>query len=77
MNRKYMPKNYKYFTVEDFVTDDDFISWVKYPTEESIIFWDSFINNEPDKKREIDDAKLLVEQLVITSKQNIESEDNK
>ncbi len=66
-----MSKIYEKYTLEDFITDDDFIQWAKYPTEESDLFWHSFIENEPHQANSIQKAKLAVQQLAIVSKQNV------
>ena len=66
-----MSKIYEKYTIEDFITDDDFIQWAKYPTEESDLFWHLFIHNEPNQAAIIQKAKLAVQQLAIVSKQNV------
>ncbi|TAG22303.1 MAG: FecR family protein [Cytophagia bacterium] len=66
-----MSKLYSNYTVEEFIIDDDFIRWVKYPTEESDSFWQSFLNNQPAQTSTVRQARLAVQQLVIASKQAI------
>lgn len=64
-----MSKEYEKYTIEDFITDDDFIQWAKYPTDESDIFWNSIIENVPSQFSTIQKAKLAVQQLAIAAKQ--------
>lgn len=66
-----MSKKYEKYTIEDFITDDDFIQWAKYPTEESDNFWQTFIKNEPTQAVSVQNAKIAIKQLAIASKQNI------
>lgn len=65
-----MSKKYETYTIENFISDDDFIRWVKYPTEESDFFWRSFIEVEPHKLIAIQQARLAVQQLIIATKKN-------
>lgn len=64
-----MSKEYEKYTIEDFITDDDFIQWAKYPTDETNIFWQSFIKNEPSQSLTIQKAKVAVQQLAVATKQ--------
>lgn len=66
-----MSKSYTDFTLEDFITDDYFIEWAKYPTQESDEFWLVFIENEPHKARIVQQAKWAVQQLAIVGKQKV------
>lgn len=63
-----MSKQYEKYTIEDFITDDDFIQWAKYPTDESDMFWQTVIKNQPEQSSIIHKAKLVVQQLAIASK---------
>lgn len=65
-----MRKSYENYTLEDFISDDDFIQWAKYPTEESDSFWQAFIEKESDKAAVVRQAQLAVQQLALVSKQN-------
>src|SRR6218665_3617120 len=64
-----MTKNYETYTLEEFITDEDFIRWVKYPTTESESFFHALIENTPSQAKRIHTAKLAVQQLAIASKQ--------
>ena len=66
-----MSKKYEKYTIEQFITDDDFIQWAKYPTEETDNFWHTLIRNEPSQSSIIQKAKLTVQQLALVSKQTV------
>ncbi len=65
-----MPKQYEKYNIEEFIADDDFIEWAKYPTEASDDFWKSFIKNEPQQAAVVQKARIAVQQLAIVAKQN-------
>jgi len=49
-------KNYKNFSVANFISDEYFQSWILYPSAESTAFWNSFLENHPEKKAEFEEA---------------------
>ena len=52
------------FTVNDFAMDEYFQSWVFNSGDESIRnFWESWLLEHPDKRREVAEAKKLVESI--------------
>ena len=55
--------NYSSYTVEDFVTDESFIQWVKNPTEESNAFWNAWLSQNPHKESIISEARQIVQML--------------
>jgi ferric-dicitrate binding protein FerR (iron transport regulator) len=65
-----MTKNYEKYTLEEFITDEDFIRWVKYPTEESESFFQKLIEDTPSQAKRIHTARLAIQQLVMASKQD-------
>lgn len=65
-----MDKSYTDFTLEEFITDDYFIQWAKYPTKESDAYWQSFIEAEPTKASIVSQAQLVVQQLAMVAKQD-------
>ncbi len=65
-----MAQNYEKYTLEEFITDEDFIRWVKYPTEESEHFYQALIKNTPSQAKLIHTARLAVQQLAIAGKQD-------
>lgn len=54
---------YTQYKLEDFLTDEWFIKWVKEPTWESEIFWDKWLKNNPDKQQVINDARAIIENV--------------
>jgi ferric-dicitrate binding protein FerR (iron transport regulator) len=71
-----MAKKYQNYTFEDFITDDDFIAWVKYPTDASSIFWENYIFEHPHQNLLMEQAKGAVQQLAIASRKNAPAGDN-
>jgi hypothetical protein len=51
------------YQTEDFVLDKEFAYWVLHPDEEQDLFWESFINEHPDKELEIREAILIIKAL--------------
>lgn len=49
-------KDYKNYTVDEFIGDDSFIHWVKFPAESHDRFWPEFIEANPDKREQIEEA---------------------
>lgn len=54
-------KDYKLFTLEDFLSDDFFIASVKSPVRESISFWQDFVASDPPNISEYFVARKYVE----------------
>lgn len=52
--------DYLKYTAEDFALDEKFQSWVLSPDERAHLFWNDFLKEFPDKKKEIDEAVELV-----------------
>jgi transmembrane sensor len=51
---------YKYFKTEDFVTDPFFQDWVNQPNEESDLFWSTWLNENPDRRKMIEEAREIL-----------------
>jgi transmembrane sensor len=51
---------YKDFITDDFVLDNDFISWILSPGKESDSFWSYFIRKYPEKRKYIEDASFII-----------------
>ncbi|MEM6963457.1 MAG: FecR domain-containing protein [Bacteroidota bacterium] len=51
---------YEHFDLEDFAADDYFINWCIHPDEASDQFWAAWMQNHPDQKYKILEAKQLV-----------------
>lgn len=56
-------KDYYHFSTNDFVMDENFRQWVWQPTDESNLFWRSWISQHPDKTTEVEEAISLLKKL--------------
>lgn len=52
-----MARNYQTYTLFDFITDENFKSWVIEPSPESDHFWQSWISSYPEKAAEVSRAR--------------------
>lgn len=52
---------YTQYELEDFLTDEWFIKWVKKPTWESEIFWEKWLKKNPEKQPLINKARIIIE----------------
>jgi len=64
---------YEEYTVEDFLEDEDFLKWAKNPTPDTDFFWKIWIQQHPEKAREIAIAKEIA--LSIQYKHPIQAND--
>lgn len=56
-------KNYLDFNLQDFVTDDKFCKWVLEPDSNSILFWDLWLRDHPEKEEVVLEARRIVSKL--------------
>jgi transmembrane sensor len=56
-------KTYQHFTVEDFLTDDWFIAWVKHQQPEACQFWEQWLQQNPLQRETLLLAKDIAEAL--------------
>ncbi|WP_372648060.1 FecR family protein [Draconibacterium sp.] len=47
---------YKLYSSTDFLNDDSFIQWLLKSDSDAELYWDTFIEEHPEKKEEIDEA---------------------
>ena len=59
-------KDYRYFSVNEFVADEYFQSWVLNPDEETAAFWNSWLIGHPEKLGETEEARKLLEKLTAS-----------
>ena len=52
--------HYENYTPEDFLKDDDFIQWVKNPTDEQRFFWESWLTIHPEKAETVAKAREII-----------------
>jgi transmembrane sensor len=51
-----MMKDYKNYSIDDFINDDNFIKWVKFPDSEINQFWKEFLIQNPEKQPDVEQA---------------------
>lgn len=54
-------KDYKDYSVEQFIADDDFIRWVRFPNDETDRFWAGFMAAYPEKRRDVEEATRFLQ----------------
>lgn len=58
--------DYRAFDVQDFLADEDFISWVTQPTPENESFWKNWLSHNPDRRELVESARYLLENIDFT-----------
>lgn len=58
-----MEEDYEYFSIEDFVWDDDFRKWVLQPDAASEQYWNAWLAAHPNRKEEIEKAADIIKLL--------------
>lgn len=48
----------------DYIEDEYFCEWVNRPSGKSQVFWEEFIKKYPEKRKEIEMAKLIIKSMV-------------
>jgi len=56
-------KDFRLYDISDFVMDEDFIRWVHAQREEDNLFWNSWLQQHPDKHLVIATARRIVESI--------------
>jgi transmembrane sensor len=51
---------YEHYRPEDFIRDDDFVQWVKNPTEAQTLFWENWLSDHPEKAKTIAAAREII-----------------
>ncbi|PKV76096.1 FecR family protein [Pontibacter ramchanderi] len=59
--------NHETATATELAADHDFIQWIKYPTQESTLYWTQFAAQHPDKAPQLAEARRLV--LLLSQEQ--------
>ncbi len=62
-----MHKDYLHFSEKDFITDEYFHQWVKFPNAENKAFWNKLMADHPGKKEHMERAKAFIENLSFVS----------
>src|SRR5688572_14485796 len=58
-----MEKAYLHYTVDDFIADEDFQRWVKFPEKASNAFWRKWIADHPEKRDDVMKASTFISHL--------------
>jgi len=61
--------DYHLYKKEDFIIDEDFISWVKHPDQQSNHFWDRWLEENPQKRELVQEARRFVLRLDFEKKE--------
>ncbi|SDG46233.1 FecR family protein [Chitinophaga filiformis] len=56
-------KDYTFFTTEDFIKDDAFQRWVKYPDAVNDAWWQAWLKVHPDKQQQVEAARAFISSL--------------
>lgn len=67
--------DYRQYSSEDFAQDESFRHWVLNPTEEITLFWNSWINQNPDKISLLDQATVLLLTVYLRHRDSLSDED--
>lgn len=51
------------FTTEEFMLDKEFVCWILYPDKKRDLFWQSFLEDYPEKGEQISNAALIIRSL--------------
>lgn len=72
-----MEKEYLNFNTDDFIADEFFQRWVKFPDKETNDFWNKWILQHPEKRDEITKASAFISNLsfdtYVPDEQNVEA----
>ncbi|MDQ6478251.1 FecR domain-containing protein [Dyadobacter sp. LHD-138] len=52
--------NYRNYTIEEFATDEKFRQWILDPSDETVLFWDNWLLENPDKRGTVNQATELL-----------------
>ncbi len=55
--------DYKYFQVQDFLSDEFFVSWVIDGDQAATHFWEKWLRAHPEKRIEVERAKELIKSI--------------
>jgi hypothetical protein len=58
---------YKLYSSTDFLNDDSFVKWLLKSDHDAEMFWDTFVEEHPEKKNEIEEAVEIYNHFKFTS----------
>jgi transmembrane sensor len=56
-------EKYIKYSTEEFILDDDFMKWVVHPTPETDRYWNDFLKNYPEKKKQVKEAVFMIKAI--------------
>lgn len=56
---------YKNYSDIDFIKDEFFIRWVRTPDKETDLFWQNWLANHPEKRREVEVAREFLKRVKV------------
>lgn len=65
IDKKYMERKYSEYSVEDFLHDEDFLSWRLIPSDETDAYWSDVIKEYPEKEVSINQAIQILRTITI------------
>ncbi len=60
------------YQTEQFLNDDNFLDWVKYPTSEKDLFWQKYFTENPNQSIWAEEARSIIEATLSDDFQEIE-----
>jgi ferric-dicitrate binding protein FerR (iron transport regulator) len=66
---------YQEFTEFEFISDEFFIEWVRSSNRENELFWKRWLQNHPEKKKEVELARQFLLQIGYASNVNLARND--
>ena len=66
--------DYKYYDLDDFLTDDFFVKWIKEPNYESNRFWRQWLARNPDKKALVSEASQIILSIAYEKEYKLDEE---
>src|SRR5688572_21827067 len=58
-----MPEKYTAYTTADFIADEAFQQWARFPDAASTAFWTNWLAMHPHKKAEVDEAAHFLQRM--------------
>lgn len=59
--------------IEKFLSDDNFLDWVKYPTKENGLFWSTYFKENPSQLIWAEEARSIIEATLDTDNEDVEA----
>lgn len=69
--------NYLNYSVIDFAMDDDFKQWVKKPTPEIDVFWQSWLENYPERRAVVEEARQVILRMHFAEDNLLQESENR